>query len=172
MGQASDSNGEQMNKDILEQHPCKGKCQNFTDEQCCHETKICLSNSAKNETQTDLSLKADSQFKVGDCVVSKRGVKFLAGIGPTGIFIVQEISQGVVCTLKDSVDKFNGRSRRYYFCGYEVRHATPAEIKAGHRIDESSLDELMDSALKSREQARESAVALKEEVQKHFGGGQ
>ena len=39
-------------------------------------------------------------------------------------------------------------------------------------VKEPSLSELMDSALKSREEARESAVALKEEAQKHFGGAQ
>ncbi|MFC3902533.1 hypothetical protein [Acinetobacter marinus] len=66
-----------MNNDILEQHPCKNKCPNFTDEQCCH-----------------------------------------------------------------------------------------------YLVKETRLSELMDSALKSRDQARESAVALKEEAHKHFGGEQ
>ena len=40
-----------------------------------------------------------------------------------------------------------------------------------HRlVREPSLSELMDLALKSREQARESAVALRDAAKKHFGG--
>lgn len=36
VGQASIHRVDHMNNDILEQHPCVGKCPNFTDEQCCH----------------------------------------------------------------------------------------------------------------------------------------
>ena len=56
MGQASIHRVDHMNNDILEQHPCKNKCLNFTDEHCCHEVKVCFSSS---------------QFKVGDYVVAK-----------------------------------------------------------------------------------------------------
>ena len=143
-------------------HPCKD-CPNFTDGKCCHETKICLSNSAKNETQADLSVESGSrEFLKGDVVIFKAADEL------DNLFTIIDLM------VLDDKDFANLEAEYFYHDGYlnELRHATLAEIKAGHRIDKSSLDELMDSALKSREQARESAVALKEEAHKHFGGGQ
>lgn len=108
-------------------HQCN-ECPNFTDGKCCHETKICLSNSAKNETQTDLSIESGSQFKVGDIVVY---------INPNYDGCLLEI----IRSYKDD-KKHKAKITCNGLCGQvlakEIRHAEPEEIKAGHRIDKLS----------------------------------
>lgn len=161
--QALDSNGEQMNNDILEQHPCAGKCTDLKEKgdcgHCMIPEKVCLSNSAKNEIQSDLSIESGSQFKVGDKVIRLDNES-------KHIYSIQKIENELITVVR----RFRHKTYGFWVTSVDLRHTTPAEIKAGHRIDESSLDELMDSALKSREEAKKSAVALREEVQKHFGG--
>ena len=99
-------------------HQCHD-CKNFTDGKCCHELKICLSNSAKNETQTDLSIESGSQFKVGDYVVAKDTYK------TNELFQIER--KGSFGGMYDT--KWRLLDLRQF------RHATPAEIKAGHRIN-------------------------------------
>lgn len=102
-------------------HPCKD-CPNVTDGKCCHETKICLSNFAKNETQTDLSIESGSQFEVGDYVVAKDTYN------TNELFQLE--SYGFFGGMYDT--KWRLLDLRQF------RHATPAEIKAGYRIDTTS----------------------------------
>ena len=108
-------------------NPCKNKCPNFTDGQCCHETKICLSNSAKNETQTDLSIESGSQFKVGDVVVfDERKVN-------------SDTTSNQLMTIRgDALDnevRASSCGRCIAISTIVIRHAEPEEIAASHRID-------------------------------------
>ena len=119
-------------------HPCN-ECANFTDGKCCHETKICLSNSAKNETQTDLSIESDSQFKVGDKVVVASEEFTVKLLKITQIshrpFFIEPVAHVV---------NLDGNHDMYGIV--LLRHATPAEIKAGHRIN-FNLNDVVATAL-------------------------
>lgn len=120
-------------------HPCKNKCPNFTDGKCCHELKICLSNFAKNETQTDLSLKADSrEFLRGDVVIFKAADEL------DNLFTIIDLM------VLDDKDFANLEAEYFYHDGYlnELRLATPAEIHAGHRIN-FNLNDAVATALES-----------------------
>ena len=106
-------------------HPCKD-CPNFIDDKCCHEFKIYLSNSAKNETQADLSVESGSrEFLKGDVVIFKAADEL------DNLFTIIDLM------VLDEKDFANLEAECFYHDGYlnELRHATPAEIKAGHRID-------------------------------------
>ena len=104
-------------------HQCHD-CKNFTDGKCCHELKICLSNFAKSETQTDLSLKADSQFKVGDKVIRLDNES-------KHIYSIQKIENELITVVR----RFRHKTYGFWVTNVELRHATPPEIKAGHRIN-------------------------------------
>lgn len=116
----------------LTEHKCAGKCPEYKDEQCktclipCNsdEKEICLSNSAKNETQTDLSVESGSQFKVGDKVIRLDNES-------KHIYSIQKIENELITVVR----RFRHKTYGFWVTNVELRHATDAEIKAGHRIN-------------------------------------
>ena len=120
-----------MNNDILEQHPCAGKCTDLKEKgdcgHCMVPEKVCLSNSAKNETQSDLSIESGSQFKVGDVVVFDER-KVNSDTTSNQLMTIR-------CDALDNEVRASLRGRCIAISTIVIRLATPAEIKAGHRIN-------------------------------------
>ncbi len=81
-----------------------------------------------------------SEFKVGDYVVYK-DVAHEYGIFPTSLFeVTRKIKKWGYHEIKETKCWHHNR-KRWGSYGDDIRHATPQEIAAGHRIDNDLGDD-------------------------------